>query len=222
MADLRLTPHPTPGRRYWYDNGWFTYGDGATYALLLRAFEPKRVVEIGSGFSSALLLDVNDAFFDGAIECVFVEPFPERLWSVLDDGDESLCRVIEAPAQEVGIGLVADLDAGDILFIDSTHVVKTGSDVEWIFRELLPAVPIGTLVHFHDVFYPFEYPAEWVFEGRGWNEVYMLRSFLQFNDAFEIMLFSRYLVYEHHAVVANRWPQLLTDPGASIWLRRVK
>ena len=71
--------------------------------------------------------------------------------------------------QAVDPAVFSDLEENDIVFVDSTHVAKTGSDVEWIFRELVPDLPRGVLLHFHDVFYPFEYPHAWVFEGRGWN-----------------------------------------------------
>jgi hypothetical protein len=221
-SDLPFTMQRSGDHRYWFDNGWFTYGDGVTYAMLLRARPPRRVVEIGSGFSSALLLDVNDCFLDRGIDCVFIEPHPDRLRSLLWEGDYAFIQVIEKPLQSVGMSPFEPLEHGDIVFIDSTHVAKTGSDVEWLFRELIPSLSVGVLVHFHDIFYPFEYPAEWVLEGRGWNEVCVLRSFLQFNDAFEIYLFPNFLFYRHPTVVAESCPRMLADPGASIWLRRVR
>ena len=219
-GDLPFTSQPSGDHRYWFDNGWFTYGDGVTYASLLRAFMPRRVIEIGSGFSSALLLDVNDCFCNGTIECVFIEPYPERLRSLLRAGDEASFRLIEKPVQNVGMSPFEGLESGDIVFIDSTHVAKTGSDVEWLFRGLMPTLPVGVLVHVHDIFHPFEYPAEWVLEGRGWNEIYVLRSFLQFNDAFDILLFPNFLTYKHRTVIAELCPKMLSDPGSSIWLRR--
>lgn len=221
-GDLPFTTQPSGDYRYWFDNGWFTYGDGVTYALLLRAFMPRKVIEIGSGFSSALLLDVNDYFCSRTIECVFIEPYPERLCSLLRAGDEASFRLIEKPVQNVGMSPFEGLESGDIVFIDSTHVAKTGSDVEWLFRELMPSLPVGVRVHFHDIFHPFEYPADWVLEGRGWNEIYVLRSFLQFNDAFEILLFPNFLTYKHPTVIEELCPTMLADPGASIWLRRVR
>jgi hypothetical protein len=221
-SELPFTMQPSGDHRYWFDNGWFTYGDGVTYAMLLRAFPPRRVVEIGSGFSSALLLDVNDLFFDRRIKCAFIEPHPERLRSLLREGDDACFQLIDKPLQSVGMSPFESLEHGDIVFIDSTHVAKTGSDVEWLFRELIPSLSVGVLVHFHDIFYPFEYPAEWVLEGRGWNEIYVLRSFLQFNDAFEIYLFPNFLTYKHPTVITESCPRMLADPGASIWLRRVR
>ena len=221
-SNLPFTTQPSGDHRYWFDNGWFTYGDGLTYAMLLRAFPPRRVVEIGSGFSSALLLDVNDHFLGRSIKCAFIEPHPERLRSLLREGDDACLQLIDKPLQSVGLEPFEPLEQGDIVFIDSTHVVKTGSDVEWLFRELLPSLSVGVLVHFHDIFYPFEYPAEWVFEGRGWNEIYLLRSFLQFNDAFEIYLFPNFLTYRYPTVIAELCPRMLADPGASIWIRRVR
>jgi hypothetical protein len=90
----------------------------------------------------------------------------------------------------VDLTLLDALEAGDILFIDSSHVVKAGSDCQLLFSDILPRLNLGTLIHFHDVFDRFEYPAAWLRKGRGWNEQYLLRAFLQFNSAFKIKLFT--------------------------------
>ena len=111
------------------------------------------------------MLDTNDLFFDGKIECTFIEPNPERLLSLLRDNDQRRHRIIKQGIQEVGLECFAELAAGDILFVDSSHVSKVHSDVNWIFFKILPALRAGVTVHFHDVFAGFEYPKEWVFEG---------------------------------------------------------
>ncbi|HKW95839.1 MAG TPA: class I SAM-dependent methyltransferase, partial [Methylomirabilota bacterium] len=115
-----------------------------------------------------------------------------------------------------------ELDESDILFIDSTHVVKLGSDVNYIFREILPSLRVGVYVHFHDVFYPFEYPAAWHREGRAWTEAYLLRSFLTFNSAYEIVLYNTFLEHFHREEFARHMPLCLENEGGSIWLRRVR
>jgi Methyltransferase domain len=155
------------------------------------------VIEIGSGYSSVALLDVNQRHLDNAIACTFVEPYPELLESLLRPGDRERIRIHPHPVQDVGREVVAPLRAGDVLVVDSTHVLKTGSDVNTILFEILPALASGVYIHFHDVFYPFEYPREWVYQERAWNEVYARRAFLQYNDAFEIVYFNHFFALFH-------------------------
>ncbi len=112
------------------------------------------------------------------------------------------------------------LQAGDVLFIDSTHVLKTGSDVAWLYGDLLPALNEGVYVHIHDMFYPFEYPREWVLEGRAWSEVYVVRAFLAFNTDFEIVLFNDWLGTFHRDRIAAELPLMLANSGGALWLKR--
>ncbi len=109
------------------------------------------------------------------------------------------------------LSVFQSLNSGDVLFVDSTHVTKLGSDVNRIFFEILPALASGVIVHFHDIFYPFEYPRAWVREGRGWNETYLLRAFLEYNEAYEVLLWAHMLGIEGR----------LAQPAGSIWLRKV-
>ena len=109
-----------------------------------------------------------------------------------------------------------------ILFIDSTHVSKIGSDVNSLLFDILPKLNRGVYVHFHDVFYPFEYPQEWVYQGLAWNEAYILRAFLQHNDAFKIVFFNTYLELFYREKFENSMPLCLKNPGGSIWLTKTK
>jgi predicted transcriptional regulator len=112
-------------------------------------------------------------------------------------------------------------DAGiDVLVVDSTHVLKTGSDVNTILFEILPALASGVYIHFHDVFYPFEYPREWAYQERAWNEVYALRAFLQYNDAFEIVYFNHFFALFHAERLRVAMPLCATTPGSGLWLRK--
>jgi hypothetical protein len=109
------------------------------------------------------------------------------------------------------------------LFIDSTHITKFNSDVNYIFHEILPILAHGVYIHFHDVFYPFEYPQEWLLKGRAWNEQYMLRAFLEYNKSFKIVLFNTYLQNIHEAKIKNRFPLIYKEGLAltgSIWIKR--
>jgi len=205
--------------RFAYENGFFDYGDAAILTGMLGRFASKRVIEVGSGFSSALLLDYSD--HERALDLTFIEPYPITLRNILRPTDSTSCTVVEAPVQSVPVEVFLQLEAGDLLFIDSSHVSRIGSDVNYLFLEVLPHLAPGVLIHIHDILYPFEYPPEWVFEGRAWNEAYLLRAFLAFNYAFEIRLYSAYLWEHHRERVAAALPLWRRNPGGGIYLQRV-
>jgi hypothetical protein len=126
-------------------------------------------------------------------------------------------RLLRQPVQEVPLDLFTELGAGDILFIDSSHVAKAGSDVCWLLLHVLPRLRPGVVVHLHDVFWPFEYPAAWLGEHRDWTEDYLLHAFLSGNVGWEILWFSSWLWRCHPEVVPAH---LLADDPGSIWLRK--
>ncbi|NIR96429.1 MAG: class I SAM-dependent methyltransferase, partial [Gammaproteobacteria bacterium] len=210
-----------PEKRYYIDNGFFRHGSAFSLYAMLRQFQPKRVIEIGSGFTSALMLDTNDRFLDGKIEFVFIEPNPARLTSLLREDDWKRCRIIEDIVQNVPVSTFDTLGPGDMLFVDSSHVSKVGSDVNHIFFEILPTLRSGVIIHIHDIYWPFEYPEQWIAEGISWNEAYLLRAFLQYNNKFEILQFNDYLVHRFREYYQKSLSQVLEDSGSSIWLRKV-
>lgn len=218
--DQPFPPHPMAGMRYHFENPFFGYGDGIVAHCMLRHLAPRRVIEVGSGYSSALILDTNDRFLDGRAQCTLVEPHPDRLRSLVGDPAGAGVRMIESRVQDVDVALFEELEAGDILFVDSTHVAKVGSDVNLLLLEVLPALQPGVVVHIHDISYPFEYPRDWIEDGVSWNEAYMLRAFLLFNHEFEILLFNSFLAAMHREEVAKALPLWGRDPGSSIWIRR--
>ena len=203
-----------PERRYRAGNGMYDLGDASIYQAILRHATPARVVEVGSGFSTAKLLDTADEFLPHlTVTCI--EPHPARLLGLLLPGDA--IDLVDAPVQDVPIEVFTALESGDVLFIDSTHVVKAGSDVVWLFSRVLPRLASGVLVHIHDIAWPFEYPAAWLREGRNWNEAYLLQAFLCHNDAWRIEFFSSWVWHEHLDLVPGG---LLAEQPGSIWLRR--
>lgn len=208
-----------PGLRYSFENDFYSYTDGTILYSMMRHFQPKKIVEVGSGHSSALMLDTKEHFGMGT-ELVFIEPFPERLNSLLRDSDRDHCRVVVSPVQEVDPAFFAGLGKNDILFIDSSHVVKTGSDLHYLLFEVIPALQPGVLIHFHDVFYPFEYPKRWVFQGRNWNEDYFLRAFLMHNNAYKIRFFAHFM-HVHHGHVFKNMPLCYKNGGGNIWLEKL-
>jgi hypothetical protein len=162
---------------------------------------------------------VRDLFFDDSMRCVFVEPYPNQLEELLRPEDHSSTRVIRQPLQEVWQEVVAEIAPGDFLFIDSTHVAKIGSDVLTELHEVIPRLPAGVHVHIHDIFYPFEYPAERVYEGQFWNEAYLLRALLIDNPRLQIDCFNSYLAAFHRDETAALLPVWAQNTGGSIWLQ---
>lgn len=229
QAEQPFTDHPAEARRYFYDNSYFSYGDGVVLYSFLRHFKPAKVIEVGSGFSSAAMLDVNDLFCGKKINFTFIEPYPDRLRTLFRPGDQERNRVIEEPVQDVPLELFAELAENDILFIDSSHVVKVGSDVLHLLSAVLPVLRPGVLIHFHDILWPLDYPWEWLAEGRAWNEAYFLRAFLQYNNAFEVICFNSYLAALFAGAMTESLPLALKQPSApltratsSLWLRKIR
>jgi hypothetical protein len=213
--------HPVPGLRYHFSNIYFSYADALSLYGLMRLIKPRQIIEVGSGFSSCVMLDTNAHFLGGRCKLTFIEPYPdERLLELTTDSDRSRFELISNKVQSVDAALFERLGSGDMLFIDSSHVAKAGSDVNFLIFDVLPRLAPGVHVHFHDIWYPFEYPRVWLDEGRAWNESYLLRAFLMFNPAFKIVLYNAYLALFHSAYLAQAMPLYLKDKGGSLWLQR--
>jgi predicted O-methyltransferase YrrM len=218
-SELPFPETPSDMSRYYYQNDFFCHGDAIALYSMLRHFRPQRVIEVGSGFSSAVMLDTSDRFLNSATRFTFIEPYPDRLNQLLNAQDQQQ-QVIEKSVQDVGIELFAELQANDILFIDSSHVAKVGSDVVHLLFQILPRLSPGVIIHFHDIFFPFEYPQTWFSEGRAWNEAYFLRAFLQYNTTFQILFFNSFLGQHHKVELEQKMPLFLKNTGASLWLQK--
>jgi predicted O-methyltransferase YrrM len=224
-SQLPFTEQKQSGLRYYFNNRNYTYSDAVFTYSAIRHFKPRRIIEVGSGFSSALMLDVNDIFFEGKIHLLCIEPYPELVLSLAGTTTPQQFEVVKSKLQEVDINVFKKLDAGDILFIDSTHVSKIGSDVNYLFFEILPALKSGVLIHIHDIFFPFEYPESWVVNGRAWNESYLLRAFLQYNTQFSVLIFNSFLQHYHQKWFSQYMPLCLRQLNektiaGSIWLQK--
>jgi hypothetical protein len=219
--ELPFADEPAHGLRYGLANPWFAHGDGVALYAMLRRLRPRRYVEVGSGWSSALTLDVNELFLDRSMHCTFVEPNPERLRSLLRHGDADSVRLVDRPLYAAPADVFDELAAGDVLFIDSSHVSRIGSDVNQLFLDVIPSLPAGVHVHVHDIFYPFEYPRRWIYRGRAWSESYLLRALLTDNPRIEITWFNSYLGQLHRPALAAALPAWDVDPGSSIWMETV-
>lgn len=208
------------GLRYYYNNKMFRHFDAIILYSMIRMCKPKRIIEVGSGFSSAVMLDTNNLFFENSIKCTFIEPYPRRLKSLLFENEK--IDLIEQPVQNVDVKLFEQLGENDILFIDSSHVSKTGSDVNFLMFEVLPRLTKGVKIHFHDIFYPFEYPKKWAIDKRlSWNEDYILRAFLLYNNKFKIIAFNTFFEEFHKKWFEENMPLCLKSEAGSIWLEVV-
>jgi SAM-dependent methyltransferase len=216
---LRREPSEDP-TEYWADNDQYPALDAWVLAAMLRHLRPQRMVEIGSGFSSLITARVNREELARQLDFTCIEPYPRDFLQAGVDGITTL-RVEQI--QDTPPEVFDQLAANDILFVDTSHTVKTGGDVPWIFHEVIPRLSAGVHVHVHDIFLPGDYPEPWVMEGWGWNEVYLARSFLSYNDAFEIVWGVQFMLQQHHDAVLRAFPgqhEYEHRGGAALWMRR--
>jgi predicted O-methyltransferase YrrM len=180
---------------------------------MIRHLKPQRIIEIGGGYSTQLAGKALAANRRGTLTCI--EPYPERL-----NGAGPNVELIQKRVEEIDVNFFSCLEANDILFIDSSHTVKFGSDVCYEFLELLPRLAPGVWVHVHDIFLPHDYPAEWLIERRmALNEQYLLEAFLSFNEQFQVALANYWLCLDHRAEATRVWP---ANAGASsLWMKRI-
>ena len=205
--------------RYTFQNGMFNRCDAATLHSFLRHHRPRQVIEIGSGFTSFVTLDTLEHHQTGLERFTLIEPYPQRLDQRLKERDLAFCDIRRTPLQEVDPALFTELRRGDLLFIDSTHVCKSGSDVLFEFCEILPRLADGVFIHFHDIFWPFEYPLKWYEKGRAWNETFLLRALLANSRDYHIVLHPHFLMgADRPRFASNGWR--FETCGGSIYLRK--
>jgi hypothetical protein len=204
---------------YGYTNGTFSFADGAYLYAFVRAQKPRRFIEVGSGNSTLvarLAMEQNQR--EGhPTDHVCIEPY-EMPWL-----EQLGIRIIREKVETCGQDLFGTLTAGDVLFIDSSHVLRPQGDVVFLLQEVLPRLAAGVWVHVHDIFTPRDYPEQWVFESMlMWDEQYMLEAFLTFNDRFEIMGSLNHLYHQHFDALATALPILKQHSARepmSFWLR---
>lgn len=218
----RLPRSPAAGTGFYYDNPNFPPGDSEYLYSIVRLFRPARIVEVGSGFSTLMMLEAiaathaGDAKYRCNVRCI--EPYEmdwlERLPGV---------TVVRQRIEDVDAEIVRELRANDILFIDSSHVIRPQGDVVREYLELLPLLAPGVLVHIHDIFTPRDYPKGWVVdEVRLWNEQYLLEAFLTCNTRFRVLGALNFLARDHPGRLTEKFPVLREKAGrcnpGSIWL----
>jgi hypothetical protein len=211
--------------RYKKDGAFYRYSDSVFLYSIMRRFNPKKIIEIGSGHSSAVMLDINELFCNNTIQFTFIEPYPdERLMSIIRESDYATSTILKTNVQSVKLDVFDVLGENDILFIDSTHITKVGSDVNFLLFEVLPSLKTGVLIHFHDIFYPFEMPRHWILKKRWyWNETYLLHAFLMNNRNYEIVAFNSYLQSIRPDWFEIEMPECLigSEDTGSLWIRKI-
>jgi hypothetical protein len=184
---------------------------------MVRHLRPSRILEVGSGFSTRL--SALAALKNGNTELICVEPSPDE---ALQRGFAGVSTLIKERVQDVDAELFNQLGDGDVLFVDSSHVSTIGSDVNYLLLDVLPRLNAGVVVHFHDVYLPFEFRKDWVLEElRFWNEQYLLHAFLAFNHDFEVVFGNNYMEHEFPREMRNIFPSSPWWGGGSFWIRRV-
>lgn len=206
---------------YRFGNGFFDSGDAEFLYNLVRLKKPRRVVEIGSGNSTLLVIEairrnqLDDALY--RCEHICVEPY-EMPWL-----ERSGVQVLRERVEKVSRSVFEALEASDLLFIDSSHVIRPQGDVLCEFLEILPALKPGVIVHIHDIFTPRDYPKSWIVDRvRLWNEQYLLEALLSGNPGWKIIGAVNFLQHEHHEELTAACPFLTRDrePG-SFYIERV-
>ena len=218
QSDYNSFPIKADGREdeFYLDNGWFKSVDAEVLYCMLRHHQPRRVIEVGSGFSTRVM---RRAIKDGLLETKITSIDPHPNTEVPSYTDE----YIKLPVEEVSLSnFVDELSANDILFIDSSHTINTGGDIPYLFLEVLPRLKPGVFIHVHDIFLPSDYPERWVVEEWGWTEQYLVHAFLCYNHAFEILWPACYMWQHHEAVVRSAIPTSLPDSSpSSLWMKKI-
>lgn len=202
-----------------HQNNWFTAPDVWVLAGFLHENQPTRVIEVGSGWSTSAMLDCRrSGIWSGSVTTI--DPDLRRLKSIVTA--PGLCDAICSQVQDVPIEFFDQLLSGDILFVDSSHCVGPGSDVNFLLFDVLPRLKPGVLIHFHDVFWPWEYPALWGDDARGYTELFALRALLENSTRWEIVWWGAWLFHEAQSLFRDSMPADTDFGGCSMWIRSTR
>jgi len=204
--------------------------DGEILYCMIRHFKPRTIIEVGLGYSTYLMAQaiLKNKEENELYNCnsTAIEPYPS---DTLKAGLPGLSKLIDQKVQSVSISEFGKLSDSDILFIDSSHVLKIGSDVPYEYLDVLPRLQKGVIIHVHDIFLPAQYPKEWLFDYRRfWSEQYLLHAFLLFNDSFEVLWAGHYMHLNNPEALERAFRSYSTDecwprlPIGSFWIRKIK
>jgi predicted O-methyltransferase YrrM len=221
LEEFRPASDPSaPPGRFRLDNHTYDRVDAELLYALVRWAKPRRYVELGSGYSTLVVADALAANARDGADCRLAcyDPYPSGQVLARDDLRESVNPI---PVQELPETVVRELGGGDVLFVDTSHTVKLGSDVNRVILELLPLVAAGVIVHFHDIFLPRDYSRGHLRDGHYWNEQYLLQAFLAGNSAWEVLLGAQAVALHAPGRLRELVPSYHpgVSPGA-FWIRR--
>jgi hypothetical protein len=208
---------------YHTDNVYLGYVSAASIHCLVRHFRPRQIIEVGAGFSTRVLARAArmNAEEGNPVDVIAVDPFPSDL---LRAGFPGLSHVIDRKVEDVGLEFFAGLRRNDILLIDSTHAIRTGGDVVYLYLEVLPRLASGVIVGIHDIFLPYSYPQAWLKQRYFWNEQYLLHAYLAYNQAFSVLWGQRFAEAQfsesYAAVFRERITQAENCNSYCFWLMR--
>lgn len=194
-----------------FANDYFHSPDAEVLYTLIRIREPGRIIEIGSGNSTKV---ARQAIIDGKLKTHLLSIDPEPRTEIDSFADECLRQRVE----EVNPALFETLRAGDFLFIDSSHEIKPGNDVVFLFLSILPKLAPGVMVHIHDIFLPFDYPIEWV-RTTAWSEQYLVQALLSSSADWNV-LWAAFYLFKSQPELARHFPNWRKGDACSLWLRR--
>jgi predicted O-methyltransferase YrrM len=218
---LEFPLEPVKHVEFAYHNRSFLSGDAEYLYSLIRLVKPRKIIEIGSGYSTLMARNAirRNTSEDSGYSCdhICIEPY-EQPWL-----EELGIQIIRRCVEECDLDLFKSLDGGDILFIDSSHVIRPQGDVLFEYLQLLPILRSGVFVHIHDIFTPRDYLPEWVIgEVKLWNEQYLLEAFLSFNGKFRVIGALNYLKHHHPEALVSRFPIIREEMGhrepGSFWI----
>jgi predicted O-methyltransferase YrrM len=206
---------------FYYHNVSFKSGDAEYLYNIIRFYKPSKIIEIGSGYSTLMAvkaLEENEKE-DVAYKCehICIEPY-EHKWL-----EKLKVKVVREIVEKIDKKLFESLNPNDILFIDSSHMIRPQGDVLYEYLEILPVLKSGVLIHIHDIFTPRDYLEEWVIESmRFWNEQYLLEAFLSFNSNFKVIGSLNFLTHHFPNELAAKCPLLkkeldVAEPGSFGW-----
>jgi hypothetical protein len=206
---------------FYLDNDSFQGIDPHVYYSMIRYYKPDTIIEIGSGNSTVLSTHALDKNGKQA-RLVVIDPWPRDFTKQFISSKAYKLEHIEQKIEDVDLELFSNLKENDLLFIDGSHVIRTGGDVCFMLLQILPQLPKGVIIHVHDIYLPFEYPKEMILDRLlFWTEQYLLQAYLSENSHAEVIFGSHYMSVVYPAVVKKAFPQALSWQGGSFWIRKI-
>lgn len=201
---------------FYFNNPMFSGTDALVLYCMVRYFRPKRIIEVGSGYST--FVSAQAALRNGNTKLICIEPYPT---GVLKQGFPGLTELIPSKVEDVDLGLFSQLEENDLLFLDTSHVVRCGGDVNELYLEVIPRLKKGVIVHSHDIFLPKELPKSWILDlHRFWTEQYLLQAFLIYNYVFEVLFSNAYMRLKCLPEMKTTFPLSPWWGGSSFWMRK--